>query len=304
MSNCYNKSMAQKKSLELLQKSGLDRVLPWNFQATLQRREVKNLESAVNNEKYFSLQTYVGLFKDFAEGIQQNDQDSLQDITEKQFFHNKLSPKLYHVHEELNKDNLQIKIEYNRKNADETAMFLYNIENIFLIGESQGSSKSILDRSRFQKSKLTYTVDEDQEYSFTHPHLNAKNEVEYIEKNLKCLQITDTQNFSEASTGVLVMRLKFLVTSYLNLYVWDPESQSVVLGHAVSRQPHDRTIADKKSHMMTVDKLVAEIHIGDTFLERETQIKDRVIKQYAKDEGLCISDFDEYMPSGNPFIIV
>jgi len=65
------------------------------------------------------------------------------------------------------------------------------------------------------------------------------------------------------------MRLSFLVTSYLNLYVWDSESQTVVLGHAVSRQPHDRTVADKKSHLMTVDKLVAEIHVGDSFLEKE-----------------------------------
>ena len=77
-----------------------------------------------------------------------------------------------------------------------------------------------------------------------------------------------------------------------------------MLGHAVSRQAHDRTLADKKSHIMVVDKIVAEVHVGDTFLEREEQIRDRVIKQYARDEGLSISDFDEFMPQGNPLIIV
>lgn len=43
------------------------------------------------------------------------------------------------------------------------------------------------------------------------------------------------------------------------------------------------------------------MHVGDTFLEKEEQIEDRVIKQYERDEGLIISDFDGFM-GGNPFV--
>ena len=37
-------------------------------------------------------------------------------------------------------------------------------------------------------------------------------------------------------------------------------------------------------------------------LDKETQEEQQVIKFYPKDEGLYISDFDNYMDRGNPFI--
>ncbi len=60
------------------------------------------------------------------------------------------------------------------------------------------------------------------------------------------------------------MRLHFLVTTFLNMYVYDPRTKEVVLGHPLQG---NRSIAEKKSHFMTVDKIVAKMHVGDTFLE-------------------------------------
>ena len=42
---------------------------PWSFTNTLMRREVKNLDMPVNPQKYLPLQTYVSLFKDYAEAL-------------------------------------------------------------------------------------------------------------------------------------------------------------------------------------------------------------------------------------------
>ena len=62
------------------------------------------------------------------------------------------------------------------------------------------------------------------------------------------------------------MRLHFLVTTYIDLYLWCPETKQVVLGN-----PSDGTrgIQNKKTHLMTVDKAVAEMHVGDTFLDKQ-----------------------------------
>jgi hypothetical protein len=53
---------------------------------------------------------------------------------------------------------------------------------------------------------------------------------------------------------------------------------------------------------LTFDKLVAEMYVGDTFLEAQDQIEDRVIKEYKIDEHLYISDIDGFMPEGNAYI--
>jgi len=54
---------------------------------------------------------------------------------------------------------------------------------------------------------------------------------------------------------------------------------------------------------MTVDKVVAELHVGDTMLEEEDQIRDKVIRNYGRDEGYWISDFDGFMgQTGNDFL--
>ena len=45
------------------------------------------------------------------------------------------------------------------------------------------------------------------------------------------------------------------------------------------------------------------MHVGDTFLESEDQIQDKVIDQFKSNEAMWISDFDNFMPNGNPFLI-
>jgi hypothetical protein len=97
------------------------------------------------------------------------------------------------------------------------------------------------------------------------------------------------------------MRLHFLFTSYLNMFVYDPLTNQVLLGNLIPQG--NRSIADKKSHFMTVDKIVAKMHVGDTFLESEDQIQDKVIDQFKSNEAMWISDFDNFMPNGNPFLI-
>jgi len=60
------------------------------------------------------------------------------------------------------------------------------------------------------------------------------------------------------------MRLHFLVTSFLNLYIWDPASKQVVVGRQLPRS--NKSIVDKQSHTLVIDKLVAEMHLGDLML--------------------------------------
>ena len=87
------------------------------------------------------------------------------------------------------------------------------------------------------------------------------------EKVLRCTQIVNTEEFDQTSRGLLVMRLHFVFTSYIELYLWCPEKREVVLG-SPELVGGARGIAQKKSHIMTVDKAVAEMHVGDTILER------------------------------------
>ena len=90
------------------------------------------------------------------------------------------------------------------------------------------------------------------------------------EKEIGVTQIMDTKSLSETSKGHLVMRLHFLVSSYLNIYVQSKKTKEVVFGYSLGDRP--RTIADKRSHLMTVDKVVAEMHVSDAFLETAEQI--------------------------------
>ena len=66
----------------------------------------------------------------------------------------------------------------------------------------------------------------------------------------------NTEEFNQNSKGLLMMRLQFLVSTYLEVYVWDPKERKVVLGNPLMEGNHSRTVANRKSHLMTVDKLV------------------------------------------------
>lgn len=92
------------------------------------------MESPVPIEKYFPLQKYVSLFKDFAESIQTFDYDTISNIVEPSF-RQKLLPKLDIAEKMMNKYDLEFKIQNERKN-DSTDFFLYNVENYLLCGTS------------------------------------------------------------------------------------------------------------------------------------------------------------------------
>ena len=58
-----------------------------------------------------------------------------------------------------------------------------------------------------------------------------------------------------------MMRLHFLVHSFINIYVWDPVQKTEVLGYKMT----NRNISTKQSHLLTIDKLVCEMPLGETF---------------------------------------
>jgi hypothetical protein len=119
----------------------------------------------VNPEKYFPLQIYSGLFKDFAEGLQTNDIDMLVDITEPHFLYYKLAPNLELIHNSLKTDSLELKIEYNKKHSDETTVFLYNIDSYFIVGSKEiggrNSYMATMDRTYFRKNQSHFNIEPD-----------------------------------------------------------------------------------------------------------------------------------------------
>ena len=54
----------------------------------------------------------------------------------------------------LKETGLELRIENNRKNHDETTMFLYNVENYFIIG----ANDETLDRDKLHESRMRYHV--------------------------------------------------------------------------------------------------------------------------------------------------
>lgn len=166
---------------------------PWNFQATLMRNEVQSLESPVNNEKYFPQQTYVGLFKDFAEALQSNDYETLMTLTEPSM-REQIGPNLDELHSLLKEENLDFKIECNRKHADETSIFLYNIENFFLVDTKSHAS---LNRSKFREEWSNLTMQDGEEFKVSYPYLDPRtNEASFKEKDISLTQIANTHDIN------------------------------------------------------------------------------------------------------------
>jgi hypothetical protein len=52
---------------------------------------------------------------------------------------------------------------------------------------------------------------------------------------------------------------------------------------------------------MTVDKIVFQMRVNETFRPLSVNEKQQ-IKSFGKREGVYISDFDGFMPNGNPII--
>ena len=81
------------------------------------------------------------------------------------------------------------------------------------------------------------------------------------------------------------------------------ENQKPIIGEPL---PEKLSSIHKAAHFMTLDKIVAKMSMSDAEmngsyfgnLERE-----HVNKMIGKNQKMFISDFDEFMPNGNPIVI-
>ena len=64
------------------------------------------------------------------------------------------------VHSLITESGLELKLSSNRRNQDETTVFLYDVENFFVIG----ANDSNLDRDRLLRDKLKYHYQDDEEF--------------------------------------------------------------------------------------------------------------------------------------------
>ena len=128
-----------------------------------------------------------------------------------------------------------------RGKLHDTDFFLYKIENFLLCGDVS------LDRAK-NKPVEEYMYEDD-------------TPLEFDGKEIKVKQIAKIKDISMQSEAVLMMRLHFMVHTFLNVYVWDPESKAEVFGYRIN----ERNMSTKQSHMMTVDKLVCKLPLGQAF---------------------------------------
>jgi len=82
----------------------------------------------------------------------------------------------------MNEANLEIKIAGNRRNQDETSVFLYNVENYFVVG----ANDITLDRDKLHAERIKFHVQQDEEFLMTTPHLAPTGEIQQIEKKMNC----------------------------------------------------------------------------------------------------------------------
>jgi hypothetical protein len=53
---------------------------------------------------------------------------------------------------------------------------------------------------------------------------------------------------------------------------------------------------------MTVDKVICEFRAGHSLLDINEQLEEKSILAFGKNEGIMITDFDNFMENGNPFL--
>lgn len=96
--------------------------------------------------------------------------------------------------------------------------------------------------------------------------------------------------------AVQVMRLHFVVHTYLNMTMSDGQG-ALMVGNRVA----ERTRANIQSHLVTIDKQVMRMKVQEAFNpDQKTAASD--IKTFGRREGILISDVDDFMPRGNPFV--
>lgn len=197
--------------------------------------------------------------------------------------YSKAQSKLDEAHKTLAKQGLQLKAQSLRggNNLHDTQFYLYNVENFLLVGDVS------LDRSK-NKPETDFIKEEDQEVT--------------VDEGLvvKCDQIASVRDLMQGQARVRVlMRMHFLVHTYINLYVWDPENEAELVGYRM----RERSQATKQSHMLTLDKLVCEMPLRESFNPQQDELTNKEwMQQYGQNEGVYISDFDNFMPRGNPVV--
>ena len=60
----------------------------------------------------------------------------------------------------LDETGLELRISGNRRNQDETVLFLYDVENVFVVG----ANDLTLDRDRLHHDRLKYTFNHNEEF--------------------------------------------------------------------------------------------------------------------------------------------
>ena len=74
----------------------------------------------------------------------------------------------------ITESGLELKLSSNRRNQDETTVFLYDVENFFVIGANDAT----LDRDRLHQDKLKYHYEDNEEFQMTFPHLAPTGEIQ------------------------------------------------------------------------------------------------------------------------------
>ena len=71
----------------------------------------------------------------------------------------------------------------------------------------------------------------------------------------------------------------------------------------VGYRMRERSDATRQTHLLTLDKLVCEMPTQLTFNENQTALDNEgALKHYGPNEGILISDFDNFMPRNNPIV--
>lgn len=153
------------------------------------------------------------MFKDFVEGIYDDDLSPVEELMEPSLY-NKASIKIAEAHKWIKKSGLELKMQNHRGQGNhQTEFFLYDVENIMLLGDVK------IDR-RENKPVTEFMFEDDQP-------------IEFNGKEIKVKQIAKINDIGVKSESVLIMRMHFLIHTFINLYVWDPKVKAEVMGYRI-----------------------------------------------------------------------
>ena len=99
---------------------------------------------------------------------------------------------------------------------------------------------------------------------------------------------------SLSAKGLILLRLHFVVHSFMNLYVLDPKTNKEVVGTKI-RKFNQSTI---QSHKVTIDKKICEFNLKEGLRNFDAS----QASFFRRNEGLLVSDFDDFMPENNQIV--